>query len=121
MKECDEAQRREPPAEAGPRYRKDAREVAWLNGDRIGSVQVQLYEWWPCAHSLDQEMTFNERGLTFDLKTGRFFSYSDLFRPESRGQVNKLIFHFLAGKMKPAGIDYPWAQYLKDKKDAYEF
>ena len=107
MKECDEAQRREPPAEAGPRYRKDAREVAWLNGDRIGSVQVQLYEWWPCAHSLDQEMTFNERGLTFDLKTGGFFSYSDLFRPESRGQVNKLIFNFLAGKMKGAGIDYP--------------
>jgi len=121
MKKCDEAQRREPPAEAGPRYCKDAREVAWLNGDRIGSVQVQLSEWWPCAHSLDQEMTFNERGLTFDLKTGRFFTYNDLFRPKSCLQVDKLIFGFLAGKMKPAGIDYPWAQFLKDKKDAYEF
>jgi hypothetical protein len=59
--------------------------------------------------------------VTFDLKTGRFFSYSDFFRPESRGEVDKLIFNFFAGKMKQVGIDYPWAQFLKDKKETYEF
>ena len=66
-------------------------------------------------------MAFGERGLTFDINTGRFFSYSDLFRPESRGQVDKLIFSFLAGKMKQVGIDYRWEQFLKDKKETYEF
>jgi hypothetical protein len=121
MKRCDEVQQREPAVDKGPRYCKKAREVAWLNGGRIGSVGIQLTESWPCALSPDQEATFAERGLTFDIKTGRRFTYSDLFRPESRSQVDKLIFGFLAGKMKRAGVDYPWAQFLKDKKADYEF
>jgi hypothetical protein len=66
-------------------------------------------------------MAFGERGLTFDINTGRFFSYSDLFRPEGRPEVDKLIYSIFAGKMKRAGIDYPWAQFLKDKKESYEF
>jgi hypothetical protein len=49
MKQCDDAQQREPPAEKGPRYCKVAQEVAWLNGGRIGSVEIQLSESWPCA------------------------------------------------------------------------
>jgi len=121
MKQCDDAQQREPPAEKGPRYCKVAREVAWLNGGRIGSVEIQLSESWPCTESPHQEMAFSEHGLTFDINTGRFFSYSDLFRPEGRPEVDKLIYSFFAAKMKRAGIDYPWAQFLKDKKESYEF
>ena len=126
MKKCDEAHRREPQAENGPPYCKEAQEFTWVNqeftsvnGDRIHNVLVQLTEFAP---SYPGPGTLSQRVVTFDLKTGRVFNYSDLFRPESRGEVDKLIFSSLAGQMKQQfGIDYPWAQFLKDKKETYEF
>jgi hypothetical protein len=62
-----------------------------VNGDRIGSVLVQLTESTPCTSG----EALTQHGLTFDLNTGRFFDYSNLFRSEGRGLVDKLIFSFL--------------------------